>query len=116
MMRVLVVEDDPSIRSLIVDILRETGHDPIEARDGEDAVRLARSERPDVVLMDLMIPLLDGAAAIRLLKNDPTTCSIPTVAMSASSGLLRGDELLADAVLPKPFDLDMLLALVSGDS
>ena len=115
MMRVLVVEDDPSIRSLIVDILRETGHEPIEARDGQAAVRLAQSEQPDIVLMDLMLPGLGGAAAIRLLKDDPATCSIPMVAMSASHDPLRGDELLADAVLPKPFDLDTLLAVVTGE-
>ena len=116
MKRVLVVEDDPIIRSLIVEVLQEVGHDTLQAEDGFSGVQLAQSEQPDVVLMDLMLPVLDGTEAIRRLKSDPATCAIPTIAMSASYTRLHAEDLPADAVLAKPFDLSALLNLVTGET
>src|SRR5688500_2791695 len=102
MTRVLVVEDDPSLRSLIVEVLREIGHTTLEAADGQAAVQLAQTEQPDVVLMDLLLPVLDGTEAIRQLKHDPATRHITTVAMSAFPARLSEAGLLADRLLPKP--------------
>lgn len=125
MAQVLIVDDDPSIREMLEELLRDEGYDTLRAGDGWSAVEIARSSQPSLILMDLMLPILDGAAAIRLLKKDPDTQEIRIIAMSAGTNLrLHADHLPADSVLGKPFDLDTLLADVaiqtqssrSGDS
>jgi two-component system, OmpR family, response regulator MprA len=117
MARVLVVEDDPIIRELIVEVLSDEGHAVIEAADGATGVELAKREHPNLILMDLMLPVLDGVSAIRQLKNNPQTQSIRTIAMSAGTNLrLRANEIPADGTLAKPFDIDALLALVVVES
>lgn len=117
MARVLIVDDDPSIRALLDELLRDEGHVTVLAADGRSAVDRARETHPDVILMDLMLPVLDGASAIRVLKNDPTTRDIPVIAMSAGANLrLHADHLPADGVLGKPFDLDTVLAHVTINS
>jgi DNA-binding response OmpR family regulator len=75
---------------------------------------LARDWRPDLILMDVMLPGVDGGTAIKRLKNDPETSGIPIVAMSAGRTIRRQSEELAnaDAALSKPFDIDALLAQV----
>ena len=113
-MRVLVVEDDPSILQLIVEILAEEGIQSSAATDGQTAVEVARREHPDLILMDLMLPVMDGVSAIQQLKRDPTTSAIRVIAMSAGTNLrLHAEHLPADGVLAKPFDLDTLLATVT---
>lgn len=67
MARILIVEDDPAIRSLLVDTLEEVGHEMLVAADGQTGVALARDAHPDLVLMDLRLPVLDGATATRIL-------------------------------------------------
>jgi CheY-like chemotaxis protein len=112
--RILVVEDDPVIQSLIVEFLSEEGFDLLAAADGRSGVELARSAKPDLILMDLMLPVLDGMAATRLLKQDPQTRPIPVIAVSAGTNLrLHAEHLPADSVVGKPFDLDTLLAAVT---
>jgi CheY-like chemotaxis protein len=111
--RVLVVEDDLVMIDLIQMILHHEGHEVICARNGQEAVDLARSEKPDLIFMDLMLPILDGESAIAILKEDPATEAIPIVAMSAGINL-REHALVskADGMLAKPFDIDALLAQV----
>jgi CheY-like chemotaxis protein len=113
MTRVLIVEDEPPIRHLLEDFFDSEGFCILSAENGQRGFDLAVAEQPDVVLMDLALPLLDGATATRLLKSDPRTRAIPVVAMSANMALLRqiGD-LPADDVVSKPFDLDLLLDVV----
>lgn len=114
MCRILIVEDDPMIQGLLGDILQEEGFQTVVAADGQTGVQLARTNQPDLILMDIMLPVLDGAAAIRTLKADPDTSSIPIIAMSAGANLVKLAEALpADAVLRKPFNLDVLLASVT---
>ena len=84
MVRVLIVEDEPVIRELLDDFLSDEGFDTIHAADGLRGVELAHHEHPDLVLMDLMLPGLDGFAATRALKNSPDTAAIPIVAMSTN--------------------------------
>lgn len=114
-MRVLVVEDDPGIRSLVVDLLRHEGCSVYEAGRGDEGLEMARDLHPDVVLMDLMLPGIDGVEATRRLKSDDATRDIRIVAMSASSAWKHRSPLLANAFLTKPFDLDQLLDLVMSD-
>ncbi|HUG17076.1 MAG TPA: response regulator [Thermomicrobiales bacterium] len=111
---VLVVEDNDAIRSLIVDTLTIGGYEVLQASDGATGVMVAHSARPSLILMDLMMPVLDGISAIQMLKNNPDTRRIRTIAMSVSTDLLsRRDDLPADGFLAKPFDIDHLLALVA---
>jgi CheY-like chemotaxis protein len=116
MLRVLIVEDEKPIRELLDDFLSDEGFDTLLAENGQRGVELARAEQPDLVLMDLMLPLLDGFAAMRALKEDPETREIPVVVMSANSVLLLhlSDQLLADETLRKPFDLDQVLHVIQS--
>ncbi len=117
MTHILVVEDDPVIRSLIVEVLTDEGYDTLEAEDGQTGCTLAHNYQPDLILMDINLPVLDGATAIKRLKQDAATATIRTIAMSAGTTLrIHADDLPADGVLAKPFDLDTLLALVAVES
>jgi CheY-like chemotaxis protein len=112
--RVLIVDDDPAILSMLDELLRDESYETLLAADGQTAVTIARSERPDVILMDLMLPIMDGADAIRIIKNHPRTSSIRIIAMSAGANLRQfADSLPADSVIGKPFDLNTLLAGVA---
>lgn len=114
MKRILVVEDDPVIQSLMVEFLSDEGFDMVAAADGHAGVELARQEHPDLILMDLMLPVMDGMCATRMLKRDPDTRSIPIIAVSAGTNLrIHAEQLPADSVVGKPFDLDTLLAAVT---
>jgi CheY-like chemotaxis protein len=113
MTRVLIVEDEPPILNLLEDFFVSEGFDTLLARNGQAGVDLALSEQPDVVLMDILLPLMDGAEATRQLKRDPRTSGIPVVAMSANFLLLeRIGDLPADDVVSKPFDLEDLLTII----
>jgi len=114
MSQILIVEDDPMIQDLLDEILQDEGFDTVVAADGQTGVELARADHPSLILMDIMLPVMDGAAAIRQLKADPATRTIPIIAMSAGATLVRHAEALpADDVLRKPFNLDVLLASVT---
>ena len=112
--RVLVVDDDPSIRGLIIAALRREGYKFIEAPNGREALDLMRTEHPDVVVLDLMMPILSGWDVLKERVNDPQLMRIPVIIVSANK-----DPDLAHAVdkgicafLPKPFDISALSALV----
>jgi CheY-like chemotaxis protein len=116
-MRILVVEDEPTIRDLIDDFLCSEGFETFTAANGREAVDIARREELDIVLMDLMLPEMDGVEAAHILRHDPHTESVRIIAMSADSRMLRGmAESDADDVLSKPFNLCDLLDAVAGQS
>jgi two-component system cell cycle response regulator DivK len=103
--KVLVVEDDMDNRRIVVKVLSVEGYQVTQATDGLEALARVREERPDVILMDLALPNMDGWEATRQLKSDPATRSIPVVALTAFA--MRGDEEQAraagcDDYLPKP--------------
>lgn len=103
---VLIVDDDTRNRKLTRDVLTLAGFHTLEAESGEDAVDLARIRQPDVILMDLRLPDLDGAEALLRLKRDPATDDIPVVALTAVVG--ARDALLRAgfaAYVEKPFDV-----------
>lgn len=108
---VLIVDDDPGIRNMLDELLRDEGYTTALAADGQAALATAREKCPSLILMDLMMPVLDGAAAVRILKSDPGTSWMRIIAMSAGVNLRsQADILPADGVMSKPFDLDALLA------
>jgi CheY-like chemotaxis protein len=113
--RILIVDDEPAVADLIEAVLVGEGYTVAIARDGVQGLLLARDWRPDLILMDVMLPGVDGGTAIKRLKHDPETAEIPIVAMSAGRNIRRqSDELTnADAALAKPFDIDALLAQVA---
>jgi two-component system, cell cycle response regulator DivK len=81
--RILVVEDNERNLKLVRDVLQYAGYDVIAASSGEQGVALAKERVPDLVLMDLQLPIMDGTEALRLLRNDPLTREIPVVAVTA---------------------------------
>ena len=81
--RILVVEDNPKNLKLVRDVLQFSGYEVIEATSGEDGVRLAASECPDLILMDLQLPGIDGAEALRRIRADEQTRAVPVVAVTA---------------------------------
>ena len=88
--KVLIVDDDADNRRIVAKVLLVEGYQVIEARDGLEALARARAELPDLILMDLSLPHLDGWEATRQLKADPATLAIPVVALTAFA--MRGDE------------------------
>jgi two-component system cell cycle response regulator DivK len=81
--RILVVEDNPKNLKLVRDVLRFSGYEVIEATSGEDGVRLAASEEPDLILMDLQLPGIDGAEALRRIRAGERSRDVPVVAVTA---------------------------------
>lgn len=111
MAKILIVDDDTTIREMLDTVLTDEGYATIQAGNGRDGVEMAQRLHPELILMDIMMPIVDGATAIGQLRENPSTRSIRVIAMSAGSTLLqRVDQLKADGVLAKPFDLDELLA------
>ncbi|MEO8154747.1 MAG: response regulator [Rhizobacter sp.] len=90
MLRVLIIEDLPINMLLTVAILERAGHQAIEAETAAAGIALARTQRPDVILMDIQLPDMDGLAATRILKADPQLQSIPVIAVTAFA--MKGDE------------------------
>jgi CheY-like chemotaxis protein len=112
--RVLVVDDDASIRKLIMVALRRDGYDFIEAPNGREALDLMRSERPHVVVLDLMMPILSGWDVLQERERDPELRNIPVIIVSANRDpevAMAVDKGIC-AFLPKPFDIGALSALV----
>ena len=79
----MVAEDNSINLSMMTDLLETSGWQVVQAENGADAVRLTRAHNPDLVLMDIQMPVMDGLAATRLLKADPATASIPVLAVTA---------------------------------
>jgi DNA-binding response OmpR family regulator len=104
--RVLIADDEPHIRRLVAFTLGNDGYEVIEATDGGEAVSLAASERPDLILLDVMMPVMTGYDALRKLKADPATAAIPVVMLSAKSQkteIAEGLESGAHEYICKPF-------------
>ena len=111
MYRILIVDDDPDIRTLVAVTLGDS-HAIMEAADGVDAISLARKEAFDLVLLDVMMPRMDGFEACRQLKGDPLTTNTPVIMLTARGtreDLERGREAGADDYFVKPFSPIALL-------
>lgn len=114
--KILVIEDNALNLELATELLRSVGHSVVQARTAEEGLRLARSEHPDLILLDVRLPGMDGLAAVRVLKRDGATRRIPTVAMTAQA--MKGDEEAAlaagfDAYVTKPIDTRALPQVVT---
>lgn len=113
--RILVIEDQEDNRAILRDLLTKAGFEYLEAATGEDGVTAAERERPDLVLMDIQLPVIDGYEATRLIKAQPALRAIPIIAVTSYA--LSGDEEKAKAAgcddyVAKPFSPRALLAKV----
>jgi len=113
--RILVADDEPYVVLAIKEVLESLPAGVLEAHDGEEALRVARAERPDLILLDVKMPGLDGFQVATALKKDPSTVGIPLIffsALGAPSEKIRGLELGADDYVTKPIDAEELKARV----
>ena len=109
--KILVVDDEPNVRRLVHTILNKD-FTVFEAEDGKQAVDMAGTQKPDLILMDMMMPRMDGLTACYAIKNDPTTRSIPVLMLTAIGFELNvklSQQMGADAYMTKPFTSQALL-------
>jgi len=112
---VLLVEDNEDNRTVYRTILEHYGYRVVEARNGEDGIRLAREESPDVILMDISIPIIDGWEATRILKAGDGTSHIPIIALTAhalATDRAKATEVGCDGYLAKPCEPRRVVAEV----
>jgi len=117
MAKVLIVEDNPANMTLAIFLLESAGHAVIHATDAEAGLTLARDDQPDLILMDIQLPGMDGLEATALLKGDEATQAIPVIALTALA--MKGDEERiraagCDGYIAKPLDYKDFLAVVSA--
>jgi putative two-component system response regulator len=114
---VLIVEDEPDNREIIRTVVEDImGHEAALAADGESALTAIGERVPDLILMDLMMPVLNGFETIHALKSQPATAAIPVIAISALSRARDQEQAFqagADDYISKPFDLDLLAAKIA---
>jgi len=111
---VLVVDDDPDILEAVCDILEGEGYRVARARNGREALERLDEEKPILILLDLMMPVMDGLAFARALRGRERDRSIPIVVISADGDPQKAAALGARGFLAKPFDIDALLAEVAS--
>lgn len=110
--KILVVDDLEQNRMLLKDALRYFGYEVVEASNGEEGVKVAREELPDLILMDMNMPVMDGYTALQALRNDPLTQGLKVVAVTAFSENESGFAAGADDYISKPIDIRKLQATV----
>jgi len=115
--RLLVVDDEPDLREAIMFDLQLSGYEVLSAKDGMEGLKMAREKDPDLLILDLLLPRMDGYRVCRMLKVDKTTESIPIIMLTAKA--TREDERLgmesgADMYMTKPFDPEILLENVES--
>jgi two-component system, cell cycle response regulator DivK len=113
--RILVIEDQEDLRGILRDLFTRSGYVVLEASDGAAGVVSAKSERPDIILMDIQMPVIDGYEATRQIKGDPALRQIPLVAISSFA--MKGDEEKAraagcDQYVTKPYSPIALLRMI----
>ena len=117
MAKILIVEDNPDNMSLVVFLLQSAGHTVLTAMDAEAGLTLARDEQPNLILMDIQLPGMDGLEATALLKRDDATRAIPVIALTALA--MKGDEERiraagCDGYIAKPMRYQEFLATVAA--
>lgn len=117
MVRILVVEDNEDNRDMLMRRLQRRGYEVLTAVDGQEGVDNARSQVPDLILMDMGLPVMDGWTATRLLKDDPATAHIPIIGLSANAmagDSERGIAAGCDDYDTKPVELNRLLEKIQA--
>src|SRR5438128_640445 len=115
--RVLLADDEEDIKAIVKLYLESRGYEVITAFDGLDAISLAETSKPDIILLDVMMPVMDGFEVARKLKSNPKTHDIPIVMLSAAStseSIRRGLEAGARDYIVKPFEPQKLEEMIAG--
>jgi CheY-like chemotaxis protein len=113
--KILIVDDEPDIRKILVKRLENAGYDVVEATNGQEGIALATKESPEIILMDIMMPVMNGIDATREIRSQLKTASIPIIMLTAKKDKqseLEGIDVGADDYITKPFDHDKLLARI----
>jgi len=113
--KILVVDDEPYIVRMLETRLRSNGYDVVAAMDGMEALDLARTEKPDLIILDIMLPKMDGYKVCAMLKFDMKHTNIPIVMLSArahEADIKMGHDLGVEAYIVKPFDSKELMEIV----
>lgn len=116
MAKILIVEDDPTTVQLIEFLLKKNNFEVLIAYDGEEALQIAKKEKLDLILMDVMMPKMDGIEAIEKLKKDENTRDIPIIILSAlgqEMDVMRGLQAGASSYIVKPFSPQELLTEIN---
>jgi Response regulators consisting of a CheY-like receiver domain and a winged-helix DNA-binding domain len=116
-MKILIVDDEAPIRELVRYNLEKEGYPTVSAENGTEALRLARSENPSLVILDLMLPDMSGLDVCRVLKNDTKTLAVPIIIVTAKTedaDIVAGLELGADDYVTKPFSPKVLTARIKS--
>ncbi|MBE7183029.1 MAG: response regulator [Methylobacterium mesophilicum] len=116
-MRILLVEDHEEIWDFLSRRLKRRGHDVVVATDGQQAVDKARAEQPDIILLDMNLPVLDGWSAAKIIKSTPETARTPIIALTAHAMAGDKEKTLAagcDDYHPKPVDFAKLLTQIEA--
>jgi CheY-like chemotaxis protein len=114
---ILVADDDPDILSIVSMSLETQGYSVLRATNGREAVDLAKSHHPDLVLMDMMMPVVSGYEAVAEIKNDPQTTNITIVGLSAkamATDMERATDVGIDGYITKPFRIAQVLTVVES--
>jgi two-component system phosphate regulon response regulator PhoB len=115
--KVLIIEDDPDLSEVLAYNLRQAGYEVLSARDGADGLRQARLVLPDVIVLDLMLPLVDGLEVCRRLRGDPSTSHLLIMMLTAKAeetDQIVGLSMGADDYVTKPFSVKVLLERVKA--
>ncbi|MBL4613900.1 MAG: response regulator [Magnetovibrio sp.] len=113
--KVLIIDDDPDIRELVSVFLEGAGHSVSQAEDGQDGINKASTTRPDLIILDVNMPVMDGIEVMKFLRTTPKTTDIPVIALSAVDvSQIRDDmhQLGCGAYVVKPIDFDILMGTV----
>src|SRR5579864_1428163 len=118
MANILIVDDQPTNREVLVVLLKYAGHQLTEASDGAEALEITRAQRPDLVITDLLMPVMDGYEFVRRLRSDPSIAHTPVIYYSAHY-LEHEARALAEKsgvahILPKPFESDQVWSVVDA--
>jgi len=112
--KILIVDDDDSIRSLLQQELGDAGYNIEEARNGKEALAAVRKQRPDLIILDIMMPEMNGFDVAAVLKNDPQTMDIPIIVLSIVQDKTRGFRIGVDRYLTKPIDTGLLFSEIGS--
>ncbi len=110
--RILVVEDQEDNRQIIRDMLSATDYELTEAENGEQALAAVAKQRPDLILMDIQLPIMDGYEATRRIKADPSLKSIPIIAVTSYIEEQKAQAAGCDEYVPQPYSPRQLLAKI----
>ena len=113
--RILVVDDEQDLVVMISKALKYQGYEVVTANDGQEALGKAKSERPDLIVLDLMLPKINGYKVCGLLKKDTRYAKIPIILLTAKANaedIKLGEKIGADAYITKPYDRDALLSKI----